>query len=232
MAVSASSWATGDCSGDYSWFTDSRYSDKNVVRTSTVCKYWPAAQSTVLAVSLKRGDEVDLEVVIIDPVTKNVTDINYQKGALSGGAIYNSSVAIDTAKYRLSNEASAFGIRARWVGSSRPNPYAAETINLYKLKDGKKLVKILDKLAVYERAGEWDTRCAGEFVTRNMILIMKDSPKGGVSDLLVKERLENITQSEVSGECSSIAQSLPSKSYVIPFENNQYEVPEQLRALE
>ena len=166
-------------------------------------------------------------ITVVDQKTRKILTSKRERNTLTGTAIYNTGISIDTAKYQLNNSTLAFGIRTSWEGSSVPNPYNSESLNLYILQDSK-LIKILSEMNVSEYSGEWDTRCNGNFLSRERILMITPSASR-FNDIVVKEHTESIRSTASADDCQQVTFRQKPKQYKLAFVKNSYIVPDSLR---
>jgi hypothetical protein len=125
--------------------------------------------------------------------------------------------------------ASCDGIRSSWRGSSQPNPYRSKSLSLYVLR-GSDLINVLGGLTVYEYSGEWDTRCAGDFTTREMAIVAVPSVTS-FADLLVKEKVTKTVAQYLPLGCQNISSSTENNEYMIKYGIDNYVIPDKLRSL-
>lgn len=217
-----------NCMEEYQSFISDRYKDYERTYHITTCKMWPATGLIIFATSIISSEKADLEMVILDPLTRNFMSENRESGVLDAGAIHSHEVIIDTAPYRLNESHTAFGIRILWRGSSQPTPYSSTSLNLYILLD-KMLVNVLRGLAVQERMGEWDMHCAGSFQDRTMTLRMKHASTPH-ADIVVREAVINTTSQGTDESCKTILVKRRVNSYTLKY-NDGYAVPDNLKAL-
>lgn len=140
---------------------------------------------------------------------------------LNSDAITLRSFAIDTGLYNISPNVRAFGVKADFVGSSKPNPYASGTISMY-YPEGKTLKKVLDQFELNSTTGEWDTRCNGEFKDDHSYIMMDASKTNNFTDLTIKTISVTTINKEVKGECE---QKETSKTFykTLKFKNRKYQ---------
>lgn len=119
---------------------------------------------------------------------------------LNSDAVNLRGFTIDTGLYNISANIRAFGVKADFVGSSRPNPYASGVISMY-YPDGKTLKKVLDQFELDSTTGEWDTRCNGEFQDEHSYIIMDTSKTNNFTDLNIKTISVTTKNKEVKGDC-------------------------------
>jgi hypothetical protein len=224
-----SALTNASCLNEHKDLIGNLYEGAGVVRHSSVCKIWPATGYIIFATSIELDGRTDLGVMVFDSKTNTIVGVSREIDALTGDAIYNTGIKIDTANYRLNRDTLAFGIRTSWRGSSQPNPYGSESLRLYIAYDNS-LVSVLSGLDVHEYSGEWDTRCAGEFTTREMTVIMMQSARP-YADLLIKEKITKVLSREGAEGCKDVQQKAEVKKHLIKYEKGYYLVPENLRSL-
>lgn len=130
-------------------------------------------------------------------------------------------ITLDTAPYRVTDDIRAFGVRVRYVGMSKVNPYESETLSLF-VKSADRLKKILDKYAVMDAFGEWDGNCFGEFRDTKNTLIMSNQKSNGFFNILIKSKVTE-TKNEVNknGECDAKVITTNQKS-ILKFNGKEY----------
>lgn len=204
-----------------------------------VCKVWPASpDKTLIAVKLQYGrggdeavDEADLEVLVVDTARDRIVQRHLDKGLLGSDAIRMSSLAFDTARYRLDDTTTAFGLRIGRSGSSRANPYEASTLRLYVL-DGEALRPVLSNLIVTRNSGEWDTNCAGQFTDTRRTLAVDKQRDNGYAGLLVSS-VDWITRNVGNSEdCDEVKGGKKTSSVRLRYDGRRYVVPEGLRGFD
>ncbi|MGE8555520.1 MAG: hypothetical protein ACN6OB_16495 [Chryseobacterium jejuense] len=140
---------------------------------------------------------------------------------LNSDAVNLRSFAIDTGLYNISTNIRAFGVKADFVGSSKPNPYASGTISMY-YPEGKTLKKVLDQFELDSTSGEWDTRCNGEFKDDHSYIIMDPSKTNNFADLKIKTISVTTINEEVKGECEGKETSKTTYK-TLKFKNGKYQ---------
>ena len=198
-----------------------------------VCRRWRGQQGLVLvAVPLIAQVGVDstlgdLDVLVVDEATSKTRHRLRIPHAMDDDAVRISGISFDTAAYRLAPDRLAFGVRREWVGSSRPNPFAENTLSLYEIR-GATLSPVLDDLIVWRSQGEWDTACAGETIMTERILRMIPGSNG--QDISVLERITHSTSMvSKNGECSTTDQAVPPRTIRLLFDGERYDVPRQIQ---
>lgn len=202
------------------------------------CKVWPASpDKTLLAVRLRHqaatgmdSDTADLEVLVADSARPRILQRYREDDALQSDAVRISSVTLDTARYRLNESTTAFGVRIGYTGSSRPNPYGSTVMNLY-VVDGAKLRPVLSKLEVSKERGEWDTNCAGEFENVQRTVAIDAKRDRGYAGLRVNS-VEESTRNELDDkDCNEVPGPTKKSSVRLAYDGREYTVPDDLRGL-
>lgn len=204
-----------------------------------VCKVWPASpDKTLIAVKLQHAidadqavDEADLDLVVADSARDRIVQRHRQDGLLSSDAIRVSSFAFDTARYRLDDKTTAFGLRIHRSGSSRANPYGDETLRLYVI-DGSGLRPVLRNLVMMRSQGEWDTRCAGEFTDTRRTISVDAKRDNGYAGLLLNT-VASTSRSVAKGEdCDEVDGGTEKSSVRLRYDGREYVVPKDLRGFD
>lgn len=204
-----------------------------------VCKVWPASpDKTLVAVKLQHArdgdqavDEADLDLLVVDSARDRIVQRHREDGVLSSDAIRVSSFAFDTARYRLDDKTTAFGLRVNRSGNSRPNPYEDSTLRLYVI-DSTGLRPVLRNLVVMRNQGEWDTRCAGEFTDTRRTISVDAKRDNGYAGLLLNT-VARTTRNVPKGEdCDEVDGGTDKSSVRLRYDGRQYVVPKDLRGFE
>lgn len=212
---------------------------------TAACKVWPARpEFTLLAVNLQGPDDReqgisqgDLEVLVVSNGQDQVRYRHRDAHVLDGDAIFVDGVGLDTARYRLSAQIMAFGVRIGRRNMSQPNPFHLTTLRLYALDPGlaqeQGLRLVLRDLEVESSGGEWDMRCAGE---RNEIsrTLAIDAAKEqhGLADLMVRGKATAITSRLEGEECvdQQVVRVEPARR--LRFDGGTYPIPDALQGLD
>ncbi len=119
-------------------------------------------------------------------------------------AIELKEINIDTAPYRMDEDVRAFGVRVRYSGMSRVNPYTGETLSLF-IKSDTELKKVLNAYPVLEAVGQWDGNCSGEFKDTESTLLMSGQTSNGFFDIKIRSRITTtINKVNTNGECDAL----------------------------
>lgn len=195
--------------------------------SSFSCSSWSARDSNVVAVKIRHEDRVELGMAVISSDGSRVLASIVDGDEFSEGAIRSVSTKIETDQWSILGN-SIVAVKTSWEGSSSPNPYSYDVLNLYTMSDGK-LTKILADLMVRERVGAWDTQCEGEFIRREM----RVSVGGGeqvLKDLLVSETTTESTNQLAENKCVETTGRTTKADYVLSHDGQRYVVPKQILA--
>ncbi|WP_421589858.1 hypothetical protein [Shinella sp. M27] len=203
-----------------------------------ICRVWPSRpELTLVAVPLVTrqsddGNEGDLELLVVNSSDSAVRQRLRLPHLMTDDALYISSIAFDTARYRLAPGKTAFGLRVSLQGSSRPNPFGETTLRLFRIDDKERLTPVLDNIVVSSNQGEWDTNCAGEFHNTDRTLSMAPSAGNAIADIVVDETsTTTISTPGKDGACID-TKTAGSNSYRLRYEASGYRVPEGLSRTE
>lgn len=204
---------------------------------AVVCRTWPSQPAlTLVAVPLMTrqaddGNEGDIELLVVDSKKATVRQRLRLPGLMTDDALYVSSVALDTAFYRLASRKIAFGLRLSLQGSSRPNPFGETTLWLFLVDDGK-LRPVLDNIVVSSNRGEWDTNCAGEFENTERTLSMEPSPQSAIADIVVSETTTTtVNVAGKDGACLD-TETAAMATHRLRYDASVYRVPKALSRME
>jgi hypothetical protein len=207
-----------------------------------VCQPWRAFPGKIIVVlPLPRPGsepdhiEFDLDVLVVQQAdngnTERMTIASrvLEPKALVHDAMRLEEIRIDTARYRLNGEARAFGVRVRYQGSSRANPYANETLSLY-VPQGARLAKVLDSVETRLQRGEWDTNCAGNFENVSATLSIAPTLSNGYADLMLQSTRVDSVKVAQGDEC--VTQDKPARvdATSLRYDGNAYQASKRIGA--
>ncbi|WMY72467.1 hypothetical protein RHD99_13315 [Buttiauxella selenatireducens] len=208
----------------------------------SVCKDWPAYDGqTITALSKIEPDPklsemedgsgmYDLELSVVSTINGKPL-ANYSKASVfSSDAFRFDSLRIDTARYKLTSDLRAFGVRASFTGSSRPNPFYETWLSLY-VREGNVIRPVLEKLVIESGSGEWDTNCAGEFSHTKRSLDMAKTRSHDFADVIVKSVTTDSKSWVENGDCKSKDTVGKTVLTTLRYNGQQYVVPEKMRGL-
>ncbi len=226
--------AHADCKDRLAGWLQTLHPGRHLDADHASCKPWPANPAQTLAVlpiPQKEGDPdstvYDVEVLLADSNTGAILAHSYEPSAIISDAVSLQGISLDTARYQLSAQQRAFGVRTSYAGSSRVNPYGADTLSLY-VVEGAKLRRVLDNLQVHANDGEWDGNCAGHFSDTVRTLALGPAGASGYATLQVAEKTVLTTQKPAGNECPSVDKPGAHASYTLQYEGSAYTVPKAL----
>jgi hypothetical protein len=195
------------------------------------CKIWPASpDKTLIAVMLQHqntfDDEgsADLELLVADSARERIAQRYRENDALQSDAIRISGIALDTARYRLNENTTAFGVRVNSANNSRANPYGSTRLSLYVL-DGARIRPVLRDVEMEADNGEWDTRCDGEFHSRRSTLAVDGKRDHGYAGLILRTVDKSTRQSLKGEECMEGVAETETRSDRLSYDGREYSRP-------
>ncbi|RVD77293.1 hypothetical protein [Pseudomonas koreensis] len=201
----------------------------------SVCKEWPAYPGLTISANalFKRGSRsddaealstYDFDLSVLDTAQSKPIATYHRAAAFVLEGVSLREITLDTARYTLTTDLRAFGVRALSTNGSRINPMEENLLSLY-VKEGEKLRPVLEKLVVYQYGGEWDGDCEGERYEISRTVEIAKTSSHGYADLIVKT-LEKGTTSVGTGDAckTKTTENKPvlttlrydGKSYVLP----------------
>ena len=198
---------------------------------AAVCKVWPADEAlTIAALPLSRPGNTDiqgtddLEALVADTATSAIVAHVFEKSALQFDAVAIRGLAIDTARYQLTPQQRAFGIRVDYDNMSRASPYEAKALSLY-VVEGSALRKVLGNLTVEESGGEWDENCAGTRHDTARTIAMGAVDKSGYAALKVTTKTATTVSTLSAGNCVDRTKPAKPSTTTLLYRDGHYEVP-------
>jgi len=198
----------------------------------SACKEWPAYPGLTLTArsqyeqgSTQGGGpqgtyDLDLAVLSVDQASPVAT--YHKAGAFASDAIELDELTLDTARYALTPELRAFGVRTHSRNFSSANPYAQTLLSLY-VREGNRLRPVLENLYVDVSGAEWDG-CAGDSFQNSRTVEIAKTRSHGYADLIVKTVASGTTAVGKGETCDEKFSShtvlttlrYDGKSYVVP----------------
>ncbi|MBU6959565.1 hypothetical protein KRR23_17725 [Pseudomonas sp. CVAP len=206
----------------------------------SVCKDWPAySGQTITALSQIEPDSThsdepdgmgmyDLKLAVVSNVDGKPLAHYSKASVFSSDAIRFDGLSIDTARYKLTSDLRAFGVRAGFTGLSRANPFGESRLSLY-VREGNTLRPVLEQLVIESGGGEWDTNCAGEFSNIKRTLDIAKTSSHGFADLIVKSVTTGSQDSVKNGECESKDTVGKTVLTTLRYDGQRYVVPKELQ---
>lgn len=168
--------------------------------------------------------ELNSHILIVDSQTGKIKYRFYESATTNdwiSDAIQLNNISIDTAPYYVNKGVRAFGIRVKYSGSSRPNPYSHQSLSLF-VKEGKQLKQVLKNYTTADYSGEWDMICESEFANQKKILIITSNKTNGYYNIKVKNTVTYSNSAEdLNGNCIEEKKSTIQKTILI-FDSKKY----------
>jgi len=206
-----------------------------------VCKDWPAYPGmTITALSQIEANPsaeepdgqglYDLKLAVVSSEGLGTLASYSRASVFVSDAVRFEGLSIDTARYKLTPQLRAFGVRSTFHGSSGPNPFGEVWLSLY-VKEGDVLRPVMEKLVVGTNGGEWDTNCAGEFWETRRTLEMASTSSHGYVDLIVRSVASGSKSTRKGEECENIPSTGKTALTTLRYDGNQYVVPNELKGI-
>ncbi|HEX4552281.1 hypothetical protein [Pseudomonas sp.] len=201
----------------------------------SVCRDWPVDPPlTINAIAKFEADSVyahgdrigayDLDLSVSSADNSRPLATYHQPSAFQSDAVGLESVELDTARYKLTSDLRAFGVRAIFKGSSRVNPLDETQLSLYVKEDGK-LRPVLDRLLVYRFSGEWDGNCAGDRATTVSTIEMGKTSSHGFADLIVKSVTTGVSGEGPPDHCEMKTTNYKPVLTTLHYDGKSYVLP-------
>ncbi|CAM5509017.1 hypothetical protein MAUB1S_08499 [Mycolicibacterium aubagnense] len=196
-----------------------------------VCKAWPWRPELMLAavplLEAKPTDEGsnrgDVEILVTDRAGKPLAR-RMEPGMAFSDAIRFGDMSLDTARYDITEDQRAFGLRTTQTGSSRVNPYEEQALWLYTFNKGH-IERVLDGLIVEHGLGENNGNCEGEYtlVKRTITPGLK---AGARYRALKVEQTETLSTSQsTTDDCRTDERPGKSTRFDLVYEKGRYRLP-------
>ena len=200
------------------------------------CNVWPAFPSQAISVKStyladSGGDDAgafDLDLALLNASNAKPIATYHKPGAYNSDAVRLDDVRIDTARYRLTPDIRAFGLRAKFAHSSQAMPYEKTDLALY-VREGNELRPVLEGLVVAKNNGEFINDCEGYTKTIRRTVEIGPSSHHGLADLIVTTNGSKMKNTQSGKECLSKTTRLKQKQITLTYDGQQYIVPEYLR---
>ena len=205
------------------------------------CKPMPnAADRSIVALSYlaqglgdsdtaSAGDgSYDVDVLVVDSDTERVQSRLLLEKLYESDAVRFDGMQIDTARYRLSPEMRAFGLRAEHSISSHAVAYSTGALSLF-IEQGSSLRRVLADLVVYKNSGELSDHCEGTHTEVTRTVAMAPTRSHGFADILVTTATTDSESRQAGDDCEDIAKSPVVTQTLLRFDGKTYPVPDELR---
>lgn len=168
--------------------------------------------------------ELNSHVILVNSLSVAIESSYYegfQTNKWVSDAIVLQEISIDTAPYRVTEGKRAFGVRVKYMGSSRVNPYSEETLSLF-IQQEDSLSKILSNYSIKDFSGEMNSSCGGDFWTEEKILLFSENKSNHYFDIIVSNRItETHDQENNEGDCET-KENISTQTYLLKFDGKEY----------
>ncbi|MGV8886734.1 MAG: hypothetical protein ACOH2P_01420 [Pseudomonas sp.] len=206
-----------------------------------VCKDWPASPDLTLTATSEHEPNpafessgpdgiYDLSLAVVSSSDSKPLASFHQASAFVSDAIAIEDLQLDTARYMLTPDLRAFGVRTTFKGSSRVNPLNETLLSLY-VKEGDALRSVMDRLITYEFSGEWDGNCAGERYETLRTVEMTKTSSHGYADLIVKSVTTDLIGVGEAEACELKSTTHKPVLTTLRYDGNTYVLPQGLKGL-
>ena len=165
--------------------------------------------------------ELDARIVVVNNQPGKILQKFGEENTIFSDAVYISEFIIDTAPYMLTKEIRAFGIRAKYYGSSNPNPYSEVQLSLF-VQEGNSVRRVLKNLVVETYSGEWNMDCNGRFEHMNSIILFETATSKNYFNLVIKERSSVTLNERIKGKCEETISNKPEKKNILHYNGQMY----------
>ncbi|WP_299839112.1 hypothetical protein [uncultured Tenacibaculum sp.] len=173
------------------------------------------------------GSEIlfNSHILIIDSVSNQIKNKYFESSETNewdSNAVILSYIEIDTAKYYITKNKRAFGIRLIFYTLSKMNPYSLETISLFVSK-GNTLSKILNKYTAKEYVGEINMDCDYWSIKENKYFSISKNRSNNFFDIIVTNEISESEsfQNEKNDECDEKVKKSIIRS-ILKFNGTEY----------
>ncbi|MET1067045.1 MAG: hypothetical protein ABWY28_03450 [Pseudomonas prosekii] len=208
----------------------------------SVCKEWPAypGQTITATSQFESGfsasdsgpdGKYDLDLAVLSAGNAKPLATYHQSAAFVSDAFRLDDLEIDTARYKLTPDLRAFGLRVNFKGSSGPNPMDESWLSLY-VKEGNTLRPVLERLVMYVYSGEWDTRCAGERANTVRTIEIGKTSSHGYADLIVKSVTTSMAGEGEGDACEVKSTTGKPVLTTLRYDGKRYGLPEGFKGVQ
>lgn len=172
----------------------------------------------------------DLELLVLDSTNLDVKQRLRLPERMNDDAIQITGLALDTARWKVTPDQTAFGLRVARTGSSRINPFSEDALSLFVIENNQ-LRAVLNGIVLENSTGEWDGNCVGTFHDIKRTLALAPDSHNGYFDIRVNEKnVESTAYTDANEQCAS--KDKPGKaSWVLRYDGKQYAIPKELSPL-
>ncbi|MGE1173561.1 hypothetical protein [Pseudomonas sp. BW7P1] len=208
----------------------------------SVCKEWPAFPGLNINANAKfqrrsgpgaidTSGTYDFTLSVLKSDQTEPVATYHQASAFFSDGVTLRDISLDTARYKLTPEVRAFGVRVQFTNASRLNPLEETHLSLF-VKEGDKLRPVLSQLVVYEYGGEWDGDCTGERFEMTRTVEIAKTSSHGYADLIIKTRQTNTTNVVEGDTCEDKIHVSSPELTTLHYDGKSYVLPKGFKAIE
>lgn len=207
----------------------------------SVCKEWPAYPGQTI--SAKAGFKpsaddgeggthgfYDLDLSVAQDGQSSPAATYHHASVYESDGVALSDMSLDTARYKLTTDLRAFGVRARFTNASRLNPMEEVQLSLY-VREGATLRPVLQKLLVYQFSGEWDDDCTGQRSEMTRMVEVAKTSSHGYADLIVKTQQTGTTSAGKGEACKDSSTVYKPALTTLRYDGKSYVLPQGFKGL-
>lgn len=205
------------------------------------CKPWPANPDLLLvAVPVMAdlseaesadGHAGDLDVLVVERATLRPVRKRRLQGLMMDDAVRLTSLSFDTARYDLTTDQRAFGIRISREAGSRSVVFSETSLRLFIMSEHE-LHMVLDGMLVRKTSGDWDTNCAAEVEQRSVTLALADKQTLGYRNLNAAESRELNVSTPKADDCVETTAGQRKTQHTLKYDGKRYVIPKALQSMD
>lgn len=162
---------------------------------------------------------MDTYVLIVEKKTGEINNIFFEKESLFSNAMILENIIIDSTDYKISDKDRAFGIRMKYYGSSRVDPFSYENLSLF-ITDKEKLKRVLKEYPSYNMNGQTDGNCNGIFEQHKKFITISDNQSNGYYNLKITDSVTISKSTE--NDCERKVIEEKEKIEFLKYQNGEY----------
>ena len=205
---------------------------------AVTCKAWPAKPELLLAaVPVMRdlsgakaadGHDGDLDVLVLERATLQPLRKRRLPGLMKDDAVRLTGVVFDTARYDLSQDERAFGIRVTRSASSTGSMQGETSLRLFVMSEHE-LHVVMDGLLVSRLQGAWENECDSR-EERDVTLSVDEAKSAGYQNLVATDTRVSRVYAPQGAKCVDRVTDKTTTRHTLAFDGKTYSIPESLRA--
>lgn len=224
----ATAWAK--CDERFIATVQEKSTDQRIpVQHLTACKHLPTDDSLAIVVFAYQAGEdeadgfsaYDVEILLTNRNNGAIKQRFFKEKWWVSDAIKLNNVIIDTARYWVTPNERAFGIRTSYRGSSQVNPFNYSDLYLF-TSQPKRLNLIANEIKIAQFSGEIDLSCRGTYLEKKSTLHILRSKTNGYFDLQIKTLQQDTYFKNNGDECDERYKKPIKSQYILRYQNGVY----------